>query len=56
MENEEKVLLMCEIEQTEAIDFLVLCESEGVSFSDKITQLIQIFLPEGDNHLIKATA
>lgn len=56
MPNEEMVILMCELEQTEIIDFLKRCELEGVSFSEKVTQLILIFLPRGDNHLLMATA
>lgn len=56
MPSNDKVLLMCEMEQTDAIDFLKMCEDEGVSFSEKITQLIQNFLPKGDNHLLRASA
>ena len=52
----EKVLLMCEIDQPEAIAFLEKCEAEGLSFSDKIEQLIKNFLPAGDNHPLRATA
>lgn len=56
MQDEEKVLLLCEMEQKEAIEFLNRCELEGVSFSEKITELIQNFLPRGDNHLLRASA
>ena len=56
MKTQDKVLIMCEIEQPEAIAFLEKCESEGVTFSEKVIQLIQNFLPKGDNHPLKATA
>lgn len=52
----ERVLLMCEIDQPEAIAFLSKCEEEGLSFSEKVEQLIKNFLPKGDNHLLRATA
>ena len=52
----ERVLLMCEIDQPDAIAFLEKCEAEGLSFSEKIEQLIKNFLPPGDNHLLRATA
>lgn len=56
MDTTEKVLIMCEVEQVEAIRFLEKCELEGVTFSEKVLQLIQNFLPKGDNHLLNATA
>lgn len=56
MPNEETVLLFCEMEQKEVIEFLELCDSEGVSSSEKVTQIIENFLPRGDNHLLKKTA
>lgn len=54
MNGDEKVLIMCEIEQKDAIAFLARCESEGMSFSEKIQQVMKIFLTEGDNHLLGA--
>ena len=56
MESQDKVLIMCEIDQSEAIAFLEKCESEGMTFSEKVVQLIQNFLPIGDNHLLKTSA
>lgn len=56
MNSDNKVLLLCELDLDTMIDFLERCKSEGLSFSEKIMQLIQNFLPQGDNHLVKATA
>lgn len=56
MNNDEKVLIMCELEQKDAIEFLARCESEGVSFSEKIQQMMEIFLPQGDNHLLEVNS
>lgn len=56
MPSNDSVLLMCELDTCEAIDFLSQCEAEGVSVSEKLKQLIQNFLPQGDNHLMRATA
>lgn len=56
MPSDDTVLLMCELDTCEAIDFLSKCKDEGVSVSEKMTQLIKKFLPQGDNHLLKATA
>lgn len=56
MDSNDTTLLGCELDQTDAIDFIRRCESEGVSSSEKITQLIQNFLPTGDNHLLRKTA
>lgn len=51
MNSDENVLVVCELEQKDAIDFLKQCEFEGVSFSEKIRQLMEFFLTGGDNHL-----
>lgn len=56
MNNDEKVLIMCELEQKDAIEFLARCESEGVSFSEKIQQMREFFLPQGDNHLLEVNS
>lgn len=53
---EDKVLIMCEFEHDEAIAFLSKCKKEGMTFSEKVTQLIKIFLQRGDNHLLRQTA
>lgn len=53
---QDKVLIMCEVEQDEAIAFLSKCKNEGVTFSEKVAQLIKNFLPRGDNHLLRQTA
>lgn len=52
MENEERVLIMCEVDSSEAIEFLVKCESEGLSFPEKLEQMMKNFLSAGDNHLL----
>ena len=56
MPNNDSVLLICELDTCEAIDFLSKCEDEGVSVSEKIKPLVQNFLPQGDNHLLRKTA
>lgn len=52
MPDKVKVLIMCEIEQNDAIAFLSKCDAEDMSFSEKVAQLIKNFLPRGDNHLL----
>ncbi len=49
----ESDLLICELDQSDAIAFIEQCQQEGVSCSEKIAAMIQIFLGTGDNHLLK---
>lgn len=56
MQSEDSVLLICEVDQTEAIELLQMCESEGVTLSEKLTSMMQNFLPRGDNHLLKVAS
>ena len=56
MQSDESVFIMCELDQADAIEFLARCQAEGVTFSEKVTELMQKFLPKGDNHLLKKSA
>ena len=47
-------LVGCDLENTDAIALLEKCQKEEVSISEKIQNIIQNFLPRGDNHLLKS--
>lgn len=49
-------LLTCELEHDELVAFVEKCKADGVTVGEKLTQLIQFFLTEGDNHLLKKSA
>lgn len=49
----DSVLIVCEIDQSEAIAFIQRCQEEGVSCSEKIETMVENFLVIGDNHLLK---
>ena len=54
--KDKKTLVVCELDQREAIEFMTRCEAEGLSVSDKLTALCKSFLSAGDNHRLRKTA
>ena len=56
MNEENKVLIMCEVEQPMLIKFLEVCENEGLSVEEKLKDMMQNFLHKGDNHPIRKSA
>lgn len=49
--KKSSVKIICELDESEALEFLRQCMSEGATVSEKLEVLIQNFLASGDNHL-----
>ena len=43
--KDKKTLVVCELDQREAIEFMTRCEAEGLSVSDKLTAVAKGFSP-----------
>ena len=51
MSNNDDTLLTCELNTEKACELFRKCEEEGLTFSEKLQQMIQNFLAKGDYHL-----
>lgn len=48
---ENRVILTCELTDEDLTAFVLKCANEGKGISEKLEELVKIFLAVGDNHL-----